>query len=90
MGICPDNAVLNAIVRLSTEPQVLKGVDPQDVALAYATAIRKSLEKVEDPKSIKDMTADLAKTQSQVAWDKNGQDLDNPKEGCLLANITRR
>ena len=90
MGIYPVNAALNAIVWLSTGLQIPKGLKPQDAVLAYTTEIHKLLEKFKNPRSIKEMAADLAKVQSQVAWDKSGQDLASAKEGCLVANIIRR
>lgn len=86
MGIYPDNAVVNAIVWLSTRLQVLKGVDLHDDVLACAAEIRKSLGKLKDPAFIKDMAADVAKIQSQVAWDKAGQDMPTAKEGSLIVN----
>ena len=87
MGIYPDNAALNAIIWLSMEPQVPKGVDLRDVVLARALKIRKSLGRLKNPRFIKVMAADAAKIQSQVAWDKSGQDLAAAKEGCLMVNI---
>jgi len=90
MGIYPVNAVVNAIFWLPTGPQVSERVDPYDGVLAYATGIRKSLDELKDPMLVRGMAADLAKIQSQVAWDKGSQDMANPKEGCLVVNITRR
>jgi len=86
MGIYPDNAVVNAIVWLSTRLQVSKGDDLHDDVLACAVEIRKSLGKLRDPTFIKDMAADVAKIQSQVAWDKVGQDMPTAKEGSLIVN----
>ena len=87
MGIYPVNAVLNAVIWLPARLQVSKGVDPRDSVLAHATEISKSREKLKDPKTVKDMAADVAKIQSQVAWDKSGQDMANVNEACLVANI---
>ena len=39
---------------------------------------------------VKDVATDLAKIQSQITWDKNGQDLASAKDGCLIANISRK
>ena len=86
MGIYPTNAVVNAIVWLFTGPHVSKGVDIRDDVLACATGIRKSFGKLKDPKFIEGLAADLGKVLSQVAWDKNGQDLATANEGCLMVN----
>ena len=86
MGIYPENAAVNAIVWLSTGLQASKGADIHDDVLACATEIRKSLGKLKDPMVIKDMAADVAKIQSQVAWDKAGQDMPTAKEGSLIVN----
>jgi len=80
----------NAILWLSVGIQVPKGVDLRGVVLAYATEIRKPLAKMRDPMFVRDMVTDLAKVQSQVAWEKSGQDLASAKEGCLVANISRK
>jgi len=90
MGVHRVNAMANVVVRLSVGIQVPEGVDLRGVVSAYATEIRKPLEKMRDPMFVRDMVADLAKIQSQVAWDKNGQDIASPKEGCLIANISRK
>jgi len=90
MGIYPVNAAVNAIVWLSTGLQVPKGVDPHDGVLTYAAEIRKLVEKLKDPRSVTEMAVELAKIQSQVSWDKSGQDLASAKEGCLIANIIRK
>jgi len=82
--------VVNAVVWLPVGLQAPEGFDPCDSVVAHAAEIRKSMEKLGDPGSIKDMAADLAKILSQVAWDKNGQDMANVNEGCLVANITWR
>ena len=88
MGIYPLNAAVNAFIYLSTGRKLSNGVDPLDDVLTCATGIRKSLEKLKDPRLIEDMAADLAKTQSQAAWNKGSQ--DPSKEGWLFMNITRR
>jgi len=90
MGIYPVNAVVNAVVWLSAGLQVQKGVDPCDSVLAHAAEIRKSREKLKDPKVIKDMVADVGRIQSRVAWDKCGQDVANTNEGSLVVNILWR
>ena len=89
MGIYPTNAV-NAMIYLSMGLQIPKGIDPRDSVVAYAAQIRKSMFKLGDPKFIKDMAADLAKIQSQVAWDKNGQDMASTTQGSLIVNILWR
>jgi hypothetical protein len=86
MGIYPENAVVNAIVWLSTGIQVAKDIDARDSVLACATEIRKSLGKLKNPGFIKDMAAEVAKIQSQIAWEKKGQDLTTAKEGFLIVN----
>ena len=89
MGIYPPNAVVNAVGLLSTGIlQLSRGVDPHGDVLTCATEIRKSLEKLEDPRLIEDMAADFARITSQSAWNKNSQDFS--KEGCLIMNVTRR
>jgi len=88
MGIYPDNAAVNGTVSFSIGLQRSKEADPRDDVLACATEIRQSLEKLKDPRLIKDIVADSAKIQSQAAWDKSGQSL--VKEGHLITNITRR
>ena len=88
MGIYPVNAAFNASVCLLIGLQVSKGLEPRDEVLGHAVEIRKSLEKLKDPKSLKDVVTDFANVQSQTAWGKNGQGA--PKEGCLLVNIVRR
>jgi len=89
MGIYPVNAVVNAILWLSAGLQVSKGTDPRDSILADAAEIRKSMDKLKDPKLVRNMAADVASIQSQVAWDKNGQGVASANEGCLIANILR-
>jgi len=89
MGIYPLNAVVNAFILLPIRPQLSNVVGPRDGVLVCATEIRKSLEKLKDPGLIEDMAADVAKLQSQIAWNKGGY-LADPKEGCLVTNITRR
>ena len=53
MDICPDNAMVNAIVWLSTGLQAAKRGDPLEGMLTYATEIRKPLGRLRDPKFIK-------------------------------------
>jgi len=89
MGIYPLNAVVNAFIFLPTGVQLSKGTDPHDDVLTCATNIRKSMEKLKDPKWVHEMAANVAKVQSRIAWDRGGY-LSNPKEGCLVTNITRR
>ena len=89
MGIYPTNA-LNAVIWLSMRLQVPKGVDPSESVVAYAAEIRKSMDKLGDPGLIKDMAADVAKIQSQVAWDRTGQDIASTNQGSLVANILWR
>ena len=86
MGIYPDNAAVNAIIWLPTRLQVPKGVGPRDSVLACTTEIRRSLGRLKDPIFIENMAADVAKIQSQVAWDKDCQDLVTGKEGSLIVN----
>ena len=88
MGIYPFNAAANAIIWLPTEVPVSEGADPRDGVLACATEIRKSMGRLKDPMFIKDMMTDLAKIQSQVAWDKSGQDTTSALEGCMIVNST--
>jgi len=89
MGIYPVNAVVNAVIWLSTGLQAQKGTDPCDRVLIHAAEIRRSMDKLKDPKVVKDMAADVAKVQSQVAWDKDGQDMVNVNTSCLVVNILR-
>jgi len=79
--------VVNAVIWLSTGLRAPKGADLRDSVLAHAAEIRKSMDKFKDPKLIRDMAANVAKIQSQVAWDKCGQDIANANGGCLVANI---
>ena len=88
MGIYPDNAVVNAIFWLPTRLQVSKGVSLHDGILVCAAEIRNSLGRLKNPAFIKGMAANVAKIQSQVAWDKTGQDLSTGKEGSLIVNNT--
>lgn len=53
-----------------------------------ATKIQESLYKLKRPGFIKDMVANVAKTQARVTWDKKGQDIATAKEGCLIVNNT--
>jgi len=87
MGICPVNAALNGIVWVPTGLRVPKSVSPHDEVLAHATELRNSMKRLKRPKLIEDMVTDLAKTQSQVAWDKVCQDTVTAKEGCLIVNV---
>lgn len=86
MGIYPGNAVVNAIFWLSTGIKVSNDLNAHDSVVACAIELRKSLGRLKEPGFIKDMAADLGKIQSQVAWDKMGQDLPAAKEGCLIVN----
>ena len=79
--------MVNAIIWLSTRLQVTRGADPRDTVVAHAAEIHKSMDKLKDPRSVRDMAADVARIHSQVAWDKNGQDMANANDGCLVANI---
>jgi len=86
MGIYPDNAVVNAIFWLSIRLQASKGDGLHDHVLACAIEIRKSLGALKDPVFVRDMAVHVAKIQSQVAWDKAGQDMPTAKEGSLIVN----
>ena len=88
MGIYPPNAVLNAIVLLPTGVQLSRGVDPHEDVLTCATEIRKSLEKLRDPRLIEDMAADFARMKSHSAWNRGSELLS--EEGHLIMNVTRR
>ena len=90
MDIYPVNAVANAVIWLSTRLQAPKGAHPRDSALANAAEIRKSTDKLKDPKFIRGMAANVARVHSQVAWDKCGQDMANVDESCLVVNILRK
>jgi len=79
--------VVNAVIWLSMVLQAPNGADPRDTVVARATEIRKSVDKLKDPKLVRDMAADVAKIQSQVAWDKSGQDMANVNESCLVINV---
>jgi len=59
----------------------------RDAVVAHAAEIHKSRDKLKDPRLVRDMAADVAKILSQVAWDKNGQDMANANESCLVANV---
>ena len=76
--------MVNAVIWLSVRSQVTKGVDPRDTVVAHAAEIRKSMDKLKDPKLVRNMVTDLAKIQSQVAWNKNGQDMANAMVGARL------
>ena len=93
MGLYPLNAILNAIVWVSTTtgPQVSKGVDIRDGILACATEIRKSLARLKNPEFLKETVADLAKRLSRTAWDKGGlADILIVEEGHMCVNNTWR
>ena len=79
--------MVNAVIWFSVGLQAPKGGDPLDTVVTHAVEIRKSMDKLKDPKLIRDMAADVAKIQSQVAWDKRGQDMANVNESCLVVNI---
>ena len=66
---------LNAVFWLSTGLQVSKGVIPRKSCLAGVADVRKSLGRLKNPRFIENMAADMAKTQSEVVWDKSGQNL---------------
>ena len=84
MGVYPVNAAVNAVICVP----VSKGVHPHEDILTCATEIRASLGRLKDPRLIKEIVADVAKTQSQLAWDKSGQDLHSTGEGRLIVNNT--
>ena len=87
MGLNPYYAASNALILVSTGVQLSQGVDPREGVLACATRIRHSLGRLKDPRFVGDMAAELAKTLSQDAWDKNGQNpLIATRPGCLLVN----
>jgi len=88
MGIFPLNAAANAFGLLPIGLQLPRGVDPHDEVLTCATEIRKSLERLKDPRVIEDMAADSAGRRAQSAWNRTSQ--SPSKEGCLVMNITRR
>jgi len=79
--------VVNAVIWLSTRLQITKGADFRVTIVDHAAEIRKSMDKLKDPMFVRDMAADVAKIHSQVAWDKDGQDMANVNESCLVANI---
>ena len=87
MGIYPGNAVVNAIFWLTIGIQG-SDTDPGDSVLACATEIRKSLGRLKNPGFVVDMAGGVAKIQSQVSWDKKGQDIATAKEGFLIVNNT--
>jgi len=86
MGIYPDNAVVNAIIWLPTGLRSSGDIDIRDSISICATEVRKSLGRLKNPEFIKDMAANVAKIQSRVAWDKDGQDFATAKEGFLIVN----
>ena len=88
MGIYPHNAAVNALVYLPIGLHLSRRDDPHDDVLTCATEIRKSLENLKDPRLIEVLASELARMQSQSAWNKNSE---NPQmEGCLMINTTRR
>ena len=87
MGIYPVNAVVNAVIWLLMELRAPKEADPRDAVVAHAAEIHKSMGKLKDPRLVRAMVADVARIQSQVAWDKDGQDMANANESCLVANV---
>jgi len=82
--------VLNAVIWFSVGLQAPKGADSRDAIAAHAVDLRNSMYKLKDPKLVMDMVADVAKIQSQVAWDKSGQDMANVNESSLVANAAWR
>ena len=87
MGVYPVNAVVNAVIWFPVELRAPKGADPRDVIVAHAAEIRNGMGRLKDPKVVRDLAADVAKIQSQVAWDKSGQDMANVDEGSLVVNV---
>jgi len=90
MGIHQVNAMANAVIWLSAGIHIPEGVDLRGAVLACAAEVRRPLEKLKDPMFVKEMAADLAKVQSQVAWDKTCQDIGSAQEGHLIANVSRK
>ena len=86
MGIHPLNAAFNAFFWLPTPYQDSKDADIHDNVLACATGLRKSLMRLKDPEFVKDTAAGFAKVQSEVSWNKMGQDLPSAPEGTLTVN----
>ena len=86
MGIYPLNAVVNAVFFLPTRLQDLRATNIRDSILTCVTEIRKSLKDLKNPEFVKDMVAGGAKVESDVAWDKMGQDLQESMEGCMTMN----
>ena len=82
--------MVNALAWLPVELQVPKGTESRDIVVAHAAEIRKSMDRFKGPELIISMAADLAKIQSEVAWDKCGQDMANVNETCLVVNATTR
>ena len=89
-GIHPVNAMLNALIWFPVELQTPKSADPRDIIVAHAAEIRQGMGKLKDRRLIRDLVAGVAKIQSQVAWDKVGQDLANADESSLVANVIWR
>jgi len=88
MGIYPANAAGNAVLYLPVGLQPSRGLNPRDNVFAHAVVTRESLQKLKDPKSVRDLAADFAKVHSRVAWDKSGQ--GPPREGNFMADVIRR
>jgi len=82
--------VVNAVIWFPVGLQASKGVDPRDTVVAHAAELRKGMGKLKDPRLVRDMVTDVAKIQSQVAWDKSGQDMALVNEGCLVVNVALR
>ena len=48
------------------------------------------MDKLKDPRSVRDIATDVAKIHSLSALDKDGQDVSSVDEGCLVTNILWR
>ena len=90
MGVYPVNAVVNAVIWFPVELQAPKGSDPRDAVATHALELRKGMGKLKDPEEVRRMAADVAKIQSEVAWNKYGQDMVNVNESCLVMNVATR
>lgn len=86
MGIFPFTAALNAVFWLPTSYQDSRGSDIRESVLTCATELRKSLGRLSDSKFVEDTAAGFARIQSEVSWDKVGQDLAAAQEGALIVN----
>ena len=82
--------MVNAVIWFPVRLQASKGTDSRGTVVAHAVELRKGMEKLKDLKFIGDLVAGVAKIQSQVAWDKRGQDMANVNERCLVVNVTTR